>query len=168
MPLTPHSAAVLFRAALGLIRSGRRRMSAYDAALALRRNYGLPEGGTFSALMGIGQRALRAIRAGRSAERRTRTPQRFSDLPVDSRIMWHEPRIRYSVLVTGRTVDGEQRRWVVDVNSDTPLTRDQIREAARAAHETHDTTGRATSAPIQAMGPHEDLSFRIISAGRRG
>lgn len=116
---------------------------------------------------GVVSQVLRAADAARRLERRPVNALSASDHPVDPSIPWYAPQYQYRVRVTVRNDQtGAVFDTVVDVRSDTVLTRDQARESALRTVRDQQHVPVSPPPPGWVMGTTA-MTAVVVSAGQR-
>lgn len=160
--------SVLQRAALATISQRGRLIPERQLTLRLMaQSPGLP-GGSYQAYQAVARQARLTYQAARRLMRTSVARPTGRQLPIDPSISADDPRYQYRVIVSGYTPAGVRVATAVNVQTDTALTRLQVEAQARTQFEQSDTPYRDNRAAILQVPRGAQLTFQMVSAGRRG
>lgn len=168
MAITGAFAARVLRSAIGVIL---REDSPLGEGEITRRVQALNEGPIprrFQEFQGIVRRAIAIVRTGGAEMFSTGPALPVRDLYVDPSLQAGDPLIRYRALVSITDLNGREVRTMSVIDSDVPLTYNQIRDQIEADVSGHASNRQSVRASIASLSDTDTVTVTLISVGKRG
>lgn len=122
----------------------------------------------FQEFQGIVRRALAIVRSGTEVMFSSGGAIPIRDLTVDPSIMAGEAAIRYRALAVITDQNGATVRTMATVDSDVPLTFEQVRRQLEDDIEGHASPRTSVRASIAKLHDTDTLDITLVSVGKRG